>query len=678
MRPPPTRRDAVVDTLHGVTVEDPFRWLETGDAPDVQQWVSEQNRVTRSALDASPARREWHERLVALMGLPVVGDVKVVGDVLVLTERDAGAQQARLLVRPIADPSADVTVLADPALGADDDARAIDWFHPSPDAALVAYGVSEGGTENSTLRVVRSADATHLDDEIPNCRASSVAWEPDGSGFFYTRFPPGDSYHRTVFHHSLGADWRDDPVVWAEGPTAESWPAVAISPDGRFLLVEDMVGWQRTELHVLDRTDGTWRTLIAGVEAAGKGWAFAGNAELLGTTTLGASHGRVVRVDLAAPDVGPASWVTVVAGADAVLGRPVPARDGFYLPSTLVGVDRIEFVDGDGVVTPVAGLGTCALGAISADRTNGAAVCVVGGFDLPPAVWRLSGAEAEMLHPRVDRSIVPDLDVATVEYPSGDGTSIPMFLIHRAGDAPTPATPTVLSGYGGFAIIETPEWSPLIAAWCGSGGLYAVAGLRGGAEHGDAWHAAGRRANKQNVFDDFAAAADWLVATGRTSRDRLAISGRSNGGLLVGAAITQRPDLCAAAWSGVPLLDMVRFPQFLMARLWTDEYGDPDVAEEFAWLHAYSPYHRVRHGERYPAVLLTTAESDTRVDPMHARKMAAMLQSAAADQDERPVLLLQEGRAGHGVGKPVGKRADEFADALAFFSWQLGHDPGLR
>jgi prolyl oligopeptidase len=446
------------------------------------------------------------------------------------------------------------------------------------------------------------------------------------------------------------------------------------------VLVEAMVGWQRVDLHLLDRgPDGngsTWRTLIEGVEAINDGWMFTdGDEALLGTTTLDAPLGRVVRVALDAGDLTPDSWQTVVPEGPAVLGRPQPTRDGFYLSSTLVGVDRIQFVGNDGAVRDVDGLGVSALAGLSVDDEQGTAVAIVNGFDMPAAVWLVSGEQPVALHPAVDRSIVPDLTISQVEYPSPDGTSIPMFLVHRAGAEPNADTPTILNGYGGFSIIETPVWSPMIAAWCATGGLYAIAGLRGGAEYGEAWHEAGRRGNKQNVFDDFAAAADWLVATGRTSRDRLAIAGGSNGGLLVGAALTQRPDLCRAVWCAVPLLDMVRFPRFLIAKLWTDEYGDPDVPEEFGWLHAYSPYHRVRDGERYPATLLTTAEGDTRVDPLHARKMAAMLQHAVADvPDARPILLHQEGRAGHGVGKPVGKRAAEQADVLAFFSWQLGHD----
>ena len=675
MTPPPTRRDAVVDSLHGIAVADPYRWLEAGDSPEVQQWVAEQNRLTRSALDAIPARDAWHERLVALMGLPVVEEIKLCGDRLVLTEREAGAQQARLAVRSLADPAGGVIVLADPAAESDDGASAIDWFFPSPDGSLVAYGVSEGGTENSVLRVVRSADGSELDDEIPNCRACSVGWEPDGAGFWYTRYPQGDEYHRAVHHHTLGADWRDDPVVWAEWPTAETWPGVFVSPDGRFVVVEAMVGWQRVDVHVLDRSTGRWRTLIEGIEAINAGWSFAGDATLIGTTTHLAPSGRVVRVDLAAQDVGPDAWITVVPEGDAVLGVPAPVDGGFYLPSTRVAIDRLHFVADDGTMRLIDGLGTCAITGLAADRVSGAAVAKISSFDRPPAAWLVSGDEPVAVHPVVDRGLVPELEVTQLQYPSLDGTLIPMFLVHRAGDAPNPDMPTVLSGYGGFSIIEIPEFSPMIAAWCGAGGMFAIAGLRGGSEYGEDWHSAGRRGNKQNVFDDFAAAADWLVATGRTSRGRLAIRGRSNGGLLVGAVVTQRPDLCRAAWSGVPLLDMIRFPQFLIARLWTDEYGDPDVAEEFGWLHAYSPYHHVREGERYPAVLLTTAEGDTRVDPLHARKMAAMLQWGAADLDERPVLLLQEGRAGHGVGKPVGKRADELADVLAFYSWQLGCEP---
>jgi prolyl oligopeptidase len=244
--------------------------------------------------------------------------------------------------------------------------------------------------------------------------------------------------------------------------------------------------------------------------------------------------------------------------------------------------------------------------------------------------------------------------------------------MRRADVTPSAATPLILTGYGGFALSESPAWMTYLVAWCAAGGVAAVAGLRGGLEHGEAWHDAGRRANKQHVFDDFHSAADWLIAHGWTSRQHLAIVGRSNGGLLVGAALTQRPDLARAVWCGVPLLDMVRFPQFRIARLWTDEYGDPDVAEEFEWLRAYSPYHHVVEGTRYPATFLWTAEGDTRVDPLHARKMAALLTSTSSAQDDHPILLRQSGRSGHGQGKPANMRVRDDADVLSFFCWQLG------
>lgn len=669
-----TRRGEVVDLLHGVHVSDPYRWLEDGDALEVREWVAAQNRVTRAALDAVPSRAEWHEQVSRFLRLPVVQSLQCSADRLFLLERAEGAPQAGLVVRSVDDPDVEL-VLVDPTADTDDGIAAVDWYSPSPDGSLVAFGISEGGTENSELRIARTADATQLDVRIPNCRASSVAWEPDGSGFFYTRYPDGDAYHRTVHHHTIGDDPVDDPVVWAQHPTPETWPSVLTSPDGRWLLVQASVGWSRTDVQVLDRRSGTWSSILVGADANAS-LSFVDDDTLVGVTTLDAPRGRVVSIDLAAGDVGPDAWRSVVPERDTVVTGVRADRHGLVVATSCNGVDAVERWTLDGACgDELDGLDGSTVVQLSVDRAEGRVFAVVTGYDQPNAVFLVGPDRLERVQPAKQPSDVPDLAVTHVEYPSIDGTLVGMFLIHRADLRPTSDTATILTGYGGFAITKTPTWSAPIAAWCDSGGQYAVAGLRGGSEHGDMWHQTGRRANKQNVFDDFHAAADWLVDTGRTSRDRLAIAGGSNGGLLVGAALTQRPDLCRAAWCAVPLLDMIRFPQFLIARLWTDEYGDPDVADEFEWLMGYSPYHHVSDGERYPAVLLTTAEGDSRVDPLHARKMAARLQAAACDQMERPVLLHQEDRAGHGVGKPVAKSADEQADALAFFSWQLGHVP---
>ena len=665
--PPATRRGGEVDVYHGVEVPDPYRWLEDGESSEVAEWVAAHNTRTREALDARPTWERWHERLSALVALPTVLDVSVVGDRLFVIERAAGADQYSLVVRSATDPSAAPRTLLDPAALATDGAVAIDWFHPSNDGSLVAYGLSEGGTENSVLHVMRVDTGEVLSDRIANTRAASVAWLPDNSGFWYTRYPEGDEYHRHVRFHTLGSSPSDDPVVFDRLPTPETWPDVSVSPDGRWVLVHLMVGWTQIDIHLLDTSTGEWTVVVEGV-AAQTQLQFAGDS-LVGVTTLDAPNGRVVEASLAAPS----EWSTLVPEhGSAVVGRVGLAGNEVLVVVGEVAVDRIERHHRDGTHIGTVTLGASSVLAFDADRTTGSAFVAAATFGAPVGLQRLRTGSLQAWGAQVDHSVLPPLTVTQMFYPSLDGTMIPMFVAHRTDVTPSPSTPLVLTGYGGFAIAMSPAWSPNLAAWCAAGGVYAVAGMRGGYEYGDSWHQAGRRANKQNVFDDFHAAADWLVAEGYTSRSLLAVHGGSNGGLLMGAAITQRPDLAPAVWCAVPLLDMIRFPQFLIARLWTDEYGDPDVADEFGWLWSYSPYHRVSEGAAYPAVLFTTAEGDTRVDPCHARKMAALLTHASSSQTERPVLLWQAGRAGHGVGKPASMRVREGADVLSFFCWQLG------
>ncbi len=688
---PPSRRDDVVDVIHGVAVPDPFRWLEAADSPDTAAWVAAQNERTREALDALPDRPGWHERLVALLGARVSAGCRLSGDRVFALERAGGQAQFALVVRSALDPAVAPQLLLDPSTLAADAAVAIDWYHPSRDGALVAYGTSEGGDERSTLRVIDVGTGLLLADEIPDTRAASVGWLPDGCGFLYTRYPEGDEYHRMVYAHALGTDWRDDPLVWGELPTPESWPDVTVSPDGRWALVHVLVGWGRTDVHLLDRASGTWRTLVEGRDALTY-LGFDGD-RLVGTTTWAAPRGRVVAVPLVAGlggagspggSGGPAgsldedaAWTTLVPEGDAVLDGCRPAGGTLLVTSSRNAVGHLHRYDRDG--TPLGEIALPELGSFAgfdAAAERAMAFCQLESFTRPGALFRWTPDDGLLPWATSDGETAP-LDPAAfvvqqVRYPSLDGTEIGLFLVHRADVHPGADTAAILNGYGGFAIASAPAWSPAIAAWCERGGLYAVAGLRGGYEEGEEWHRAGRRDQKQHVFDDFAAAADHLVDRGLTSRSRLALRGGSNGGLLVGAALTQRPELARAVHCAVPLLDMVRYPQFLIARLWTDEYGDPDVAEEFAWLWAYSPYHHVVPGTCYPAVLFTAAEGDSRVDALHARKMAAALQEATSCGESRPVFLRQEDRAGHGVGKPLLKQADELADVMAFFTWQLG------
>ena len=681
---PPTRREDVVDTYHGTTVADPYRWLENGDDPEVVDWVAAQNELTRATLDI-PARADWHRRLVAVMELPVLQHAVLRGDQLFCYERPAAAEQFVLTRRSAAVPSTEPVVLRDPATSSADAATAIDWYYPSSDGAVVAVGISDGGTEHSVLHLLSGADGSPVGsdgDRIPDTRASSVAWEPDGTGFFYVRYPAGDDYNRTVHHHRLGTDWRADPVVWDDRPDPQAWPDVLLTPDGRWLIVHVEVGYRRTDVHVLDRQSERWTTLIGGIDATTYFSVDAGGRSLVGITNLDAPRGRIVRValddDIAAR--GPDAWETIVAEGDDVIAQLAVTASGLLMVTSAGAVDTVHRLDVDGTPrTVVDGLGdslSVADDGLAADPEVDDAFVVVDTFAAPTSLWKVpaDGPASPAATPPDAARLTGGLTVRRTSFPSADGTDIGLFLIHRADITPNADTPTILNGYGGFTITMSPAWQPRIAAWCAAGGVYAVAGLRGGHEHGEEWHTAGSRSKKQNVFDDFHAAADHLIQSGLTSRERLAILGGSNGGLLVGVALTQRPDLCRAVLCAVPLLDMIRFPQFLIAKLWTSEYGDPDVAEEFAWLHAYSPYHHVVDGTCYPATLVQTAEGDTRVDPLHARKMVALLQAASPCLDERPILLSQEGRAGHGVGKPVSKRADEIADALTF----LGDHVGLR
>jgi prolyl oligopeptidase len=651
--------------LHGTSVADPYRWLEDGDSEEVAAWVAAHNERTNQALEARPMWGQWHERLSALTALPTVGSATVRADKLFVLERAAGADQFALVVQSAADRHAPPRTLLDPAQRAADGAVAIDWYEPSIDGSLVAIGLSEGGTEHSTLSVIDVESGRQLSDSIPNTRASSIAWLPDNSGFWYVRYPPDDAYNRHVYFHRLGGDPAMDPLVFDDLPTPETWPIVVASDDGRHLLVSLLVGWSRVDAHLLDTTTGEWRDVVSGVEASSSFFFHAG--ELYAVTSRDAPNSRLI----AAPLDTPGEWRTVVAERDVVLGSAASLDDQLLVVSSTAAVDTVEIWDTDGTFNGV--IGEFGLISVQSIDTEGdAAFVTVASFDAPPTLYRIADGQAERWSADLDASVVPPLAVTQTSYPSLDGTTVGLFVMHRRDVEPSTQTPLMLTAYGGFAISESPSWVVRAAAWCAAGGVFAVAGIRGGNEHGEAWHHAGRRAHKQNVFDDFYAAADWLVAKGFTSRELLAIEGGSNGGLLMGAAITQRPDLARAVHCAVPLLDMIRFPQFLIARLWTDEYGDPDVAEEFAWLYAYSPYHHVSEGAEYPAVLFTTAEGDSRVDPLHARKMTAMLTWASSSQDEWPVLLRQSGRSGHGQGKPANMRVQDDADVLSFLCWQLG------
>ena len=691
--PPLTRREDVVETLHGVPIADPYRWLEDGASDEVRAWSAAQTARTESALTSLPAYAAIRARLEALLRIgtveaPLPVSAKDGSTRYFYRRQNAGQDQPVLYVRD--GLTGEDRALIDPNRMSADRTIAIDWWAPSWDGGLLAYGLSEGGDENSTLRVLDVATGEDLGptEVIPRARYASIAWLPDASGFFYSRFPekgrvpPGeDAYHKRIFEHRLGRDPDSDPLVFGEGRPMTDTPSVEISPGGRWLLASVHRGWSRRELHLLDRSAGPgarWIPVAVPQDDA-IFEAIPLDDHLLIRTNEGAPTYRLYRVDL---DLDPAS-ASPVAPRERWREIIAPSEDVLASVSAIGGeVFAIFIVDASSVVrryradgTPKGEIPLPTLGTVPdvLGEWNGReAFFAFTSFAVPAMVFRVDLATgAPVLWAEVKPPFDPAEFVVTQERAvSRDGTSIPMFVSHRRGLARDGSAPALLGGYGGFNISQMPAWSGARYAFLERGGVTVTANLRGGGEYGEAWHRAGMLAQKQNVFDDFIAVAEHLVASGLTSPDRLGILGGSNGGLLVGAVVTQRPDLFRAAVCMVPLLDMLRYHRFLIARLWVPEYGSADDAEQFAWLHAYSPYHHVTPGARYPALLFSTAEGDTRVDPLHARKMAARLQAEAGS--ERPVLLRIESRAGHGAGKPISKRVDEAALVYTFLLWQLG------
>jgi prolyl oligopeptidase len=679
--PPGTQVDVVVDIVHGEPVADPYRWLEDGASTATREWVAAQNAFTRSVLDGLPSRAAIHARLDMLLTTGSVG-TPVVRGTRYFYERRGGRQDQPVLVQRDRD-SATERIVVDPNALSARGIVALDWWYPSSDGRQLAYGISEGGTELSTLRVMDVDSGEHAD-EIPHTRAASVAWLPDGTGFYYTRNPaPGsvpagdEMYHRHVFFHPLGQDWHADREVFGARRAREDWPNILISRDGRWLVVEVAQGWARNEIHLLDRhqPEGSFVAIHSGVEAVAEA-EFAGD-RLLVRTNHDAPNYALYEVDPRRPER--TNWRLVLAeradrvlnGVRAVAGRLVV--DEMHNASSYVRLCDIDGVAQTQVELPA--LGT--LRGIGGEWSGDQITVGFTSFAQPPTSYVIEPATGRIelfalgdLPPGFDAS---RYEVRQEWYASKDGTAVSMFLIHRRGLMLDGNNPTLLTGYGGFSVSRTPMFVSPLSLWLDAGGVYALANLRGGGEYGEAWHQAGMLDRKQNVFDDFIGAAEWLIENGVTGAERLAINGGSNGGLLVGAALTQRPDLFKAVVCQVPLLDMLRYHHLRIARLWIPEYGDPEDPQQARWLHAYSPYHRVRSGERYPATLLATADGDSRVDPMHARKMAARLQAASAAA--APILLRVESVAGHGQGKPRSKQLEEATDIWSFVFWQLEVDP---
>ncbi|PYV54903.1 MAG: S9 family peptidase [Acidobacteria bacterium] len=678
--PPVAAQKPVEDEIQGHKITDPYRWLEDAGGADTQKWVHDEVAYTRSILDPLPGRDQLHKRLSELLTIGTVSAPQLGGEYYFYTKREGSQNQPVLFVRK--GLNGKDRALVDVNALAADGTVALDWWTPSEDGKYVAYGTSPSGSEMSTLHIIDTASGKMLPDEIERTRAASIAWKLDNSGFYYTRYPKKGAvaegqevYNRHIFYHALGANSAKDPLIFGEGRDPQDWLDATLSNDDRWLLIAVSQGWTKTELYLQDLKAGSAPLRIT----EGKNFLYGGeidNGKIFITTNEDAPRYRAFVVNASSPER--ANWKEIVPQSDAVL-QNVGMVNGLLLASYEKNASsQLRLLDIDGKL-----LGDIRLPAIGTIFGLGGkwnrkeAFLAFHSFTIPDSVFQINLADrSTSLWAKVD---APGIDsekyeVKQVWFNSKDGTRVPMFVFHKKGLDLNGKNPTMLTGYGGFNTSMTPAFVPARYLWLEHGGVYAVANLRGGAEFGEDWHRAGMLDKKQNVFDDFIAAAEFLISQKYTDKDHLGIIGGSNGGLLMGAALTQRPDLYRAVVCQVPLLDMLRYQNFQIAKLWVPEYGSSEDPKQFEWLYAYSPYHHVKQGTEYPAILFMSADTDTRVDPMHAKKMSALMQAEAANgrSREHPILLRIDTKAGHGAGKPIAKQVEDLTDIYSFLFWQLG------
>jgi len=678
---PDTRVVDQVDNYHGTNVSDPYRWLENDvrETPEVADWVARQNQVTDGYLESLDEREKIRPLLTKLLDYERFGVPVKAGEQYFFTRNDGLQNQAVLYVQQ--GLNGEAKVLIDPNEWAKDGTVALAEWVPSPDGRYLAYGIQDGGSDWRQWRVMEVATGKILEEKLEWLKFTSVAWLPDESGFFYSRYPQpeeGEAFqslnlNMKVYFHKVGTEQTADTLVHEDTDNPDWGYAAEVTDDGRFLVVTVWLG-----------TDDRYQILYRDLKQAGSkleylvqgfnsGYFLAGSQgdTLYFRTTNEAPRSRVVAIDTNKPQAE--HWREIIPQSENVM--QVAAMMGGQLlveyledaKSTL----QINDLNGK-LLHQVALPGVGSVGGFSGSKKSDEAFFGFSSFNRPGTIYRLNigdGQAQVFKAPKLpfdpDRYVVKQ-----VFYHSKDGTRVPMFITHRKDLDLSKTHSTLLYGYGGFNISLAPGYSATRMAWVELGGIYAVANLRGGGEYGEAWHKAGTKLQKQNVFDDFIAAGEYLVKEGFTTAEQLAIFGGSNGGLLVGAVTNQRPDLFAAAVPAVGVMDMLRFQNFTAGRFWTDDYGSSENADEFKALYAYSPYHNVKKGTDYPAVLVTTADFDDRVVPGHSFKYIAALQQAQAGKE--PVLIRIETRAGHGAGKPTDKVIEEYSDVWAFIAEHTG------
>jgi prolyl oligopeptidase len=678
---PETRRINHKDDYHGTEVADPYRWLEQDvrQSKEVADWVAEENKVTFAYLESIPQRQAIRKRLTELWNFEKYSSPFKEGGRYYYTKNDGLQNQDVLYVLDnLAGP---VRSILDPNKWSKDGTVALSGLSFSDDGKYLAYGVAEAGSDWHNWRVVAIDSGKTLDDEIKWTKFGNTSWTKDGKGFFYARYDEpakGVQYqslnlNQKIYYHRIGTSQSDDVLVYRRPDHPEWIFASQVSEDGRYLLFSIHKGTDAKNRLVYKDLSEPYGMPSDLIDSFDNEYSFVGNdgPVFYFKTDFQAPRQRVIAIDIRKP--GREHWKEVIAESPntltgvSIVGSQFVCR---YLKDARTEVNMFA-MDGTFVRdVKFPGIGT-AVG-FGGKATDSETFYSFSSFATPPSIYRydLITGQSKLLRQAKVAFQPDDYEVKQVFYQSKDGTRAPMFIAHKKGIKLDSSNPTLLYGYGGFNIPMTPRFSISQLAWMEMGGVYVVAILRGGGEYGEEWHRAGTKLKKQNVFDDFVSAAQWLIDNSFTRPDKLAVEGRSNGGLLVGAVMTQRPDLFGACLPGVGVMDMLRFNKFTAGRFWVDDYGSPENPEEFKALYAYSPYHHLKRGVRYPATLVTTADTDDRVVPGHSFKFAAALQAAHAG--ETPVLIRIETRAGHGAGKPPAKIIEETADEFAFLVKNLG------
>ncbi len=666
--PPGTRRDNVKETLHGVEIVDPYRWLEDQQSSETRTWIDAQNKYTQSLIGDFPGRDKLKKRLTELMKIDVIS-IPIARNGRYFFTKRAADQDLRIIYMR-AGLGGEDQLLIDPHGMSDDLRTSVHIRGVSKDGKILIYGVREGGEDEVQLRFLDVDKRTELPDKFPKARYFGAALTPDNSGMYYTLHGKEGS---RLYFHKMGTDPAEDKKFFGDGYDPGKIIFAGLSDDGRHLVIHVLHGSAgKTEVYLKNvAEDGPIVAIQKEIDARTFGQ-IAGD-QLFLETNWQAPNKRIVAVDLKHPAQGPDDWREVIPESDAPINGSAFAGGKLFINYLENVVSKVKVFEPDGkYVRDIAFPAIGSVGGVSGDWDNNEAFFSYSSFHIPNTIYRYDVANGtQEVWAKLDIPIASDnIEVKQVWYESKDKTKIPMFIMHRKGLELTGDSPTYLTGYGGFTVSRTPRFSSTAALWVELGGIYAVPNLRGGGEFGEKWHEAGMLENKQNVFDDFISAGEYLISEGYTNSSKLAIAGGSNGGLLVGAAFTQRPDLFKAVICAVPLLDMVRYHQFLVARFWTPEYGSSEDPEQFKYLKAYSPYHNVKKGVKYPSILFTTGDADTRVDPSHARKMTALMQSATGS--DNPVMLYYDTKSGHSGGKPVSQQIDDSTVWFSFLLWQLG------